>query len=540
MTARRANFDQWFVFGDSLSDGGRAPNGSTSGIFGLTSLLATFSGGLFAPLPGAPYDTRFSNGLVFPQVTADLLGIADTQVFNFAFGGAQALGVQTLAVPAAAEPFLGLLPPEAAALLNQNLNLQGQLDLFSAQAATAPPSQNSAASVLIGLNDLSGFAATADLSDPAGAALALAAVVGGVIQANVNAAATLLQAGVGTVILHTFPDSSFFPFSSLVGPELAALGNAATDVINAGLEAGALNFRLQGFDVRIVDFNALTDEIAADAATFGFLETAQPVLAGTGVTPVVNPLLSTSVTQTAFFDFVHPTADLHGILAAFEAASLTSDTDFRGDGEDLVFGGFRADLVLAGGGDDRVFGGFGDDVVIAGLGEDVVHGGFGSDLLAGGAGEDRLHGDVGSDVLAGGAGDDVLFGGLGADALIDGLGSDRLFGGAGDDVFLFTEASLLGGEAGRDWFDGGAGRDTLVLQLTAATAAAYTANAAGTLAALGLSLRSIESIRVEIAELTVPASAADIGTDSFGFDLPAFASGDLLARLQEADLFGFI
>ncbi|MBY0447299.1 MAG: hypothetical protein K2P95_01300, partial [Hyphomonadaceae bacterium] len=149
------------------------------------------------------------------------------------------------------------------------------------------------------------------------------------------------------------------------------------------------------------------------------------------------------------------------------------------------------------------------------------------------------------DVLAGGAGDDTLFGGLGADALIDGLGDDQLFGGNGDDLFLFTEATILGGAAGRDFFHGGNGRDTLVLQLTAETAARFAQDRAGVLAELGLRLTSIERIVIETVNLDPPSSVQDLltlaQTDSgFGFDLGGLAGGDLLLRLQDADLWGFI
>jgi len=183
-----------------------------------------------------------------------------------------------------------------------------------------------------------------------------------------------------------------------------------------------------------------------------------------------------------------------------------------------------ADLALAGGGDDKAYLGLGDDILLAGLGDDFASGGFGSDLISGGSGDDRLVGDFGDDVLAGGAGDDDLRGGFGNDGLIDGLGDDRLFGDAGNDWFFYTEAKLLGGENGRDLFDGGAGRDTLVLLVSEATRDALGAKTM-TLADLGITTRSIESIII---------------TTQFGFTDVTLPGGDLGARLEEADLFGFL
>ena len=42
-----------------------------------------------------------------------------------------------------------------------------------------------------------------------------------------------------------------------------------------------------------------------------------------------------------FFDLVHPTAATHGVLGAFAAESLTSETHLLGDGDDVVQGGER-------------------------------------------------------------------------------------------------------------------------------------------------------------------------------------------------------
>src|SRR5690242_18344587 len=85
-------FSQLYAVGDSLSDSG--------GIYQLSSQalsLAAADGinieGL-QPIPvSPPYAGKFSNGPVLPEITAQLL---HAQLFNFSFGGAEALGTQTL------------------------------------------------------------------------------------------------------------------------------------------------------------------------------------------------------------------------------------------------------------------------------------------------------------------------------------------------------------------------------------------------------------------------------------------------------------
>ena len=97
-------FDEIYAVGDSMSDSG--------GIYGLSSeaielaekaLNVTSLPGL-EPIPiSPPYAERFSNGPVLPEITADLLG---ADLVNFSFGGAEALGHQTL---------LQAAPPEISA-----------------------------------------------------------------------------------------------------------------------------------------------------------------------------------------------------------------------------------------------------------------------------------------------------------------------------------------------------------------------------------------------------------------------------------------
>lgn len=531
------SFSEIYYFGDSITDSG--------GIFELTSeaaaqLLAA-TGIAIPPVPlSPPYAEQFSNGAVYPEIAPALLGIDEDDVFNFSLGGAEALGSLTLEDQLAAALPADLFAVASAvvdpALLAFDTNLDAQVDRFLAQAAEAPPAPGSAASLFIGLNDFNAFAPSSALTAP----FELLALVGGILDATLDAARTIAGAGVDTIILNTLPDTSFFPVSNFLPPDLAALvplADIAVDLLNAGLKLGALGLGLDGIDVEVVDLALITDEIEADLSAFGFQELAQPVLLGAGTSVDPNPALTAPVEQTVFFDLLHPSTNLHGIFAAFTAESLESETVFRGNGDDFVLRFGSDDLILTQDGDDRVFSGGGADVILAGLGDDSVSAGRGSDLVSGGAGDDVIRGNRGDDVLAGADGDDYLYGGSGDDGLIDGLGNDVLDGGRGDDIFLYTESSLVGGPGGdTDLFSGGSGTDTLILALTAeslaleqaAFDAGFTPGQSFTFASLGLTITGIENV---------------VFQEGFGFafaegGLPA-PSGDLGERLAEADLWGF-
>ncbi|MFO0293009.1 MAG: beta strand repeat-containing protein, partial [Rhodospirillales bacterium] len=79
------------------------------------------------------------------------------------------------------------------------------------------------------------------------------------------------------------------------------------------------------------------------------------------------------------------------------------------------------------------------------------------DGAAGGAGDDTLLGDQGDNTLAGKSGNDTLSGGGGNDTFSGDEGFDTMLGGEGDD--LVQRNGFGGGFV--DYFDGGAGTDTL-------------------------------------------------------------------------------
>jgi len=531
----RPLFDEIYQVGDSWADSGK--------FFHLSSRVLDIAAGAgvdidgLLPIPLPPYAGKFSNGPVFSEITADLLG---ANLTNFSVGAAQAIGMLPFGVIAGF-----IYPPEVIAavaatpegqmVLGTNLFLPGQVTELIAATSARPPSVHSALVSMIGLNDIAALEATFDPTDPGALIDDAMKLAGQIVRANLGLARTAFDQGIGTVIFDTLPATSFRPSQSGFPAEVQAIGDAAVDAVNQGLEAGARALRRQGHDVRIVDLARMADEVGADPGTFGFLSFDEPVLLGDGhgVVFTVNPA-APPVEQAAFFDPEHPTTNLHGVFGAFSAASLTSRTDFRGARNDHIIGRSGNDLVLAGAGNDRARLGRGNDILFAGLGNDAADGEQGCDLIAAGAGNDRLSGGDGSDVLAGNAGNDRLDGGAGNDALIDGLGNDRLSGGAGNDWFFATRPQILGGSGpDHDRFDGGAGFDTLAVLLDPATLAVEQANIAA-------NFHPGHSFSFSTMDLTVTGIERIVLTTQFGFTDVARPGGDLGERLHQADLFGLI
>ena len=521
-----SNSERIVFFGDSLAD-----NGNT---YRITEQVLTVP----FPLESAGYNRVFSNDRVYSQILPVLLGIPVVE--NYAFGAAEAIGSKPLSEFGAGALAPLVVPDPDPSLLALDINLGAQVDRFLAEEATDPFPGETTASILIGLNDFLGVATGG--GDPF---VDAAEVLGGVVSATFSAATTLATAGgVDKVVLYTFPEASFFPFSQGLDPGLVALGDRFVDLHETAIRLGAASLEVAGIETEVVDLNAITGEIAADPQSFGFLGTG-PVVLGTGGNPMLLPdgtpffptnpaVAGLDEDQIIFWDFFHPTSALHGIFAAFSAAVIEDSTFFLGDGDNFSLGSPGDDFVLSGAGDDTLFLLGGEDTALAGLGNDRAWGQDGSDILAGGSGDGQLYGGEGADVLAGNAGHDLLMGGEGADALIDGLGSDWVYGGDGDDAFFHAEASLIGGVTGldADFFFGGNGADTLFLAVSEANRAAAEAEIAGgagplgtfQFAELGLSLWGFEAVLL-------------LDRSEFG---GAPVAPELQAAVAEADLWGLV
>lgn len=128
-----------------------------------------------------------------------------------------------------------------------------------------------------------------------------------------------------------------------------------------------------------------------------------------------------------------------------------------GSGSDLIYGGQFADTISSGAGNDFVFGGGGSDIVDLGAGDDTLEdfGEFADTLtVQGGTGNDRI--TIGGQfaTVHGGDGNDMIT----IDETSGFFASlDTVFGDNGDDTIVTNS---------RGTFDGGAGIDTLVADLS--------------------------------------------------------------------------
>lgn len=98
-------------------------------------------------------------------------------------------------------------------------------------------------------------------------------------------------------------------------------------------------------------------------------------------------------------------------------------------------------------------------------GDDVVQGDADANQIFAGAGDDRIFGGAGDDVIEGHEGDDEVDGGAGNDDVSAAPGTDLVSGGDGDDVLSNNYRSDSARPPGRTAFDGGPGRDRIVLYL---------------------------------------------------------------------------
>jgi VCBS repeat-containing protein len=406
------------------------------------------------------------------------------------------------------------------------------------EAGTAGPGTPSAAGNVLA-ND-------SDLDQPAGDTIKVNGVragtaAGGGTIASVSGA-TVIEGTYGQLTINQDGSYSYALDNSRPATEALAEGQQVTDVFtyrvtdNFGATALAeLSIGITGAsDGPLVSAGAdtllVTQGLASALSAAALLanDTGSGDLAVTGVSDVQGAtvqlvdgqLIITAAGPNASFKYslvdgagktgtgqVTVNAVATGTLADIVAAPAgTAGADIQGQaGDDKLTGAAGHDRLVGGAGNDQLFGGLGNDLLWGGAGNDVLNGGDGNDTATyadatatvkvdltltgaqttGGGGSDTLTGIenvIGSafnDTIGGNAGDNVLDGGAGIDTVTYvkaasgvsvslGLASAQNTGGAGTDTLRNFEnltgsafADTLSGDAGNNILDGGLGIDTL-------------------------------------------------------------------------------
>jgi phospholipase/lecithinase/hemolysin len=295
--AAQTTFGQIVVFGDSLSDPGNA--------FVLTGALSTPPYDTLDPLliPESPYAKgghHFSNGATWVEQFARPLGLAgnarpafqgaaDSKAANYAVGGARAHqdGI--------------------------HVNLPAQVTAFLTAVNGQAPTDGLYI-IEIGGNDVrDALTALASGGDPGAIISAALASIGN----NIGA---LYASGARKFLVWNTPDLRPTPAIRALDSISPGAGQAAESLgqaFNAGLDAVLGNLsQLPGIEIKLFDAFQTVNALVADPGAYGL-----DVVNAACVMPDIPPFECQTPDEYLFWDGIHPTGAVHGILAQ-ETASL--------------------------------------------------------------------------------------------------------------------------------------------------------------------------------------------------------------------------
>ena len=287
-----AQYSGLYVIGDSLSDQGNlfAATGSLSG------------GSIAAPDSAHYFNGRFSNGPVYTDYLAQALSLplapSELGGTNFAFGGART--TYNIAESGVGGPF-----PAGAAPWSLNAEVQA----FHSRSISNPTGLYI---VFSGSNDIGDI-----LQFRQNPAVVLPTLLNGILGA-IN---EFKLAGAQTVVVPNVPDLGLTPAFSALGPPAVNPASILSSQFNQSL-AAALNSVV---GVNIVQFQ--TDHFLRDLynnpGSFGFSDVVTPCYSGF-VAPNPTATECGNPNEHLFWDLVHPTTDVHQILARSIFAAVTA------------------------------------------------------------------------------------------------------------------------------------------------------------------------------------------------------------------------
>ena len=270
------DYDNIYVFGDSLSDSGNVFNATN----GIIPSSPTYSNG------------RFSNGPIWVDYLASDLGLTLNLKNNFAFGGATT-GTKNIGLPS--------LP-----------GLQQQINSF-VSAQTADP--NALYIIWAGTNDYLSYFFGGD-PNPTN-------TVG-----NLSAALTsLVTDGARDIMVVNLPDLGKLPFANF-DSQRSNLFNTFSSTHNSSLNTTLKSLRQQlSPDINIIELNvnSLFDRIIAAPDEFGLTNVTNSCISkDLSVVPIDVPTQQVlcNPEKFLFWDEVHPTTTTHKLIGELAFSAL--------------------------------------------------------------------------------------------------------------------------------------------------------------------------------------------------------------------------
>lgn len=246
-----------------------------------------------ASCPPPPYATgRASNGPLWVELLADSLDAtvapASTGGFNFAVGGARTG------------------PVDGTTQTTPNMQVQATQYLQRATSAERAEALHvvNAATVGNNIND----ALLAGRTDPA----APAQIVAASVQHITTLVQTLYTGGARYILLVNSTDIGRTPLVAAQGALVSGVATQLSQQFNQGLAAALPSLRSNspGLTLYTLDLGALTAEVFASPATFGFTNVSAPCVVQS------PPSLCTTPDTFFFWDAFHPTAATGRLIAA--------------------------------------------------------------------------------------------------------------------------------------------------------------------------------------------------------------------------------
>jgi len=283
-----------YFFGDSLTDVGNVQN---------TYAAIPHPPGAPTVIPGAPYDSsgRASNGPIYADVLAQGLGFSATPSTmggnDFAFGGARTR-YQTFGLP-----FMGILD---------------QITAFRGQPGGA--NANALYVVWGGSNNLQDLIVGKTQDTLGNPIPGLGATVGDITAAILG----LYAEGARTFLVPNAPDLSLTPRVRQFGAAAQAGAHQLSVAYNALLSVALnqLEATFSGLDIIAFDTFGVLNDVVANPTAFGIANTTDRCYTGDDLNFTGGGSVCANPDSYLFWDGIHPTAAVHGILGREMLAAL--------------------------------------------------------------------------------------------------------------------------------------------------------------------------------------------------------------------------